>query len=371
MNSTAQCRVLVVDGHPKTCNLLTTKLNLSGFTSQPCTNGESALKLLSTEGFDAVICDLNMPGVSGLQLLEATRRLAPRTAFLIATGVGDVAKGVSAIKQGATDCILKPFQIESVMVSLRRALEMKRMEAELVDYRENLKIMVDHKNKQLMGAPQRIELTYDETLEALAAALDLRDYDLALHSRRVALFALEIAKRLNFSPTELKQVERSAYMHDVGKIGIPDSILLKPGELTPEESLVMQSHVRIGYELMSRVAFLSFAAQIILSHHESYDGSGYPEGLEGDQIHLGARIVAVANAFDAMRSDCPYRRGRPYSDVRAEIEREAGKQFDPKVVEVFLSIPEEALEKIRSEAARKFGPEASVDSESDGEQCPR
>jgi putative nucleotidyltransferase with HDIG domain len=352
MTSTPQARVLVVDDDAKICNLLTTKLNLCGFASRFCTNGEEALKLLSIEGFDAIISDLNMPGISGMQLLEAARRISPRTAFLMATGVGDVAVGVTAMKQGASDYILKPFQMEAVMLSLRRALEMKRMEAELTDYRENLENMVDQRTKQLMAATRRIELTYDETLEALAAALDLRDNDTAGHSRRVTLYTLEMARRLSFSPTELKQLERGALLHDIGKIGIPDSILLKPGKLTPEETLVMQSHVRIGYELMSRVAFLSDAALLVRTHQEYFDGSGYPQGLIGEEIPLGARIFAVADTLDAIMSDRPYRRGRPYSAARAEIQRESGKQFDPKVVDVFLSITEEEWQKIGAEATR-------------------
>jgi HD-GYP domain-containing protein (c-di-GMP phosphodiesterase class II) len=199
---------------------------------------------------------------------------------------------------------------------------------------------------------QRIELTYDETLEALAAALDLRDNDTAGHSRRVTLYSLAIATRLNFAPDELKQLERGAYLHDIGKIGIPDSILLKPGKLTPEEMAVMQTHARIGYELMSRVAFLSSASQIVLTHQERYDGTGYPQGLRGTQIPMGARVFAIADTMDAMMSDRPYRPGRPYSAARAEIIRESGKQFDPQVVAAFLSIPEKVWENIRSEAVR-------------------
>jgi putative nucleotidyltransferase with HDIG domain len=199
---------------------------------------------------------------------------------------------------------------------------------------------------------QRIEFTYDETLEALAAALDLRDNETAGHSRRVTLYSLEMAKRLNFSCDQLKQLERGAYLHDIGKIGIPDSILLKPGKLSPEERAVMQTHVRIGYELMSRVAFLSSAAQIVLTHQECYDGTGYPQGLVGGEIPLGARIFAIADTMDAIMSDRAYRRGRPYSVARAEIERESGKQFDPEVVAAFLSNSEETWLKIRSDAGR-------------------
>lgn len=351
MDNVPHFRILVVDDDTTICELLTTKLNFSGFTSQYCNSGEDALRLLAKETFDAIISDLNMPGISGLELLDATRRLVPHTAFLMATGVNDVAVGVSAMKQGAADYLLKPFQLDAVLVSLRRALEMKRMEAELEEYRHRLEDMVEQRTRQLKAAMRRIELTYDETLEALAAALDLRDNDTAGHSRRVTLYSLEMARRLDFTPDQLKQLERGAYLHDIGKIGIPDSILLKPGKLTPEETATMQTHVRIGYELMSQVAFLSSAAQIVLAHHECFDGTGYPQGLIGEEIPLGARIFSIADTMDAMMSDRPYRRGRPYSVARAEIIRESGKQFDPRVVAVYLSIPEEAWIKIRNEAS--------------------
>lgn len=354
MNSTPRYRILVVDDDSIICELLTTKLKFSGFTAQSCTNGEDALKALSKDSFDAIISDLNMPGISGLELLAATRRIAPHVAFLMATGVSDVAVGVGAMKQGAADYLLKPFQMEAVVVSLRRALEMKRMEAELAEYRQHLEHMVEERTKQLKAAMRRIELTYDETLEALAAALDLRDNDTAGHSQRVTLFSLEMAKRLNFSAEDLKQLERGAYLHDIGKIGIPDSILLKPAKLTPEETAIMQTHVRIGYELTSRVAFLSSAAQIVLTHQESFNGSGYPQGLAGDAIPLGARVFAIADTLDAMMSDRPYRRGRPYAVARAEIERESGRQFDPQVVAAFLAIPEETWVKIRTDATENW-----------------
>jgi response regulator RpfG family c-di-GMP phosphodiesterase len=353
MDTVPKSRVLVVDDDMAIRQLLATKLKISGFDVTACGSGEEALKILSAESYDAIISDLNMPGISGLELLAEAHHRFPRTAFLMATGVGDVSVGVAAMKQGAADYILKPFQMEAVTASLRRALEMKRMEAELDEYRQRLEEMVEQRTEQLKAAMRRIEFTYDETLEALAAALDLRDNETAGHSRRVTLYALELAQRCNFSPDDLKQLERGAYLHDIGKIGIPDLILLKPGKLTPEETSVMKTHVRIGYELMSRVAFLTSAAQIVLTHQECFDGSGYPQGLRGEEIPLGARIFAIADTLDAMMSDRPYRQGRPYAVARAEIQRESGKQFDPRIVAVFLEVPEEIWIQIRSEVARK------------------
>jgi putative nucleotidyltransferase with HDIG domain len=350
-DSGSQYCILVVDDDPIICTLLNAKLTLCGFDCQPCNSAREALDLLSKRSFDAIISDLNMPGMSGLELLEATRNLAPRPAFLMATGVNDVSVGVTAMKQGASDYLVKPFQMDAVVAALLRALEIKRMEAELQEYRERLEDMVDQRTKQLSDAMRRIELTYDETLEALAAALDLRDSDTAGHSLRVTLYSLEIGKKLGLTEDQLKQLERGAYLHDIGKIGIPDSILLKPEKLSPEEMAVMRSHVRIGFELMSRVAFLSAAAQIVLSHQEYYDGTGYPRGLAGDAIPLGARIFAVADTLDAIMSDRPYRVGRSFSEARAEIVRESGRQFDPQVVSVFLSIKEEEWMRIRQDVS--------------------
>jgi HD-GYP domain-containing protein (c-di-GMP phosphodiesterase class II) len=196
---------------------------------------------------------------------------------------------------------------------------------------------------------RRIEQTYDDTLEALAAALDLRDNETAGHSRRVTRYCLEMANAIGCSGEQLKQITRGAHLHDIGKIGIPDAILLKPGKLTAGEREVMQRHARIGYELVSRIAFLAPAAEIVLTHQERYDGTGYPQGLVGEEIPLGARIFAVADTLDAMTSDRPYRRALPFAAAQAEITRESGRQFDPEVVRVFHSISEKVWEDIRLE----------------------
>lgn len=350
-NSQPQARVLIVDDDPAICDVLALKLRYAGFLCKSCTRGDEALQLLAQEPFEAVISDLSMPGLSGFDVLQGTRRVRPHAAFLMSTGVDDLSVGIAAMKQGATDFIMKPFQIDAVVTSLHRALEIKKMELELESYRKHLEEMVEQRTEQLKAATLRIEMTYDETLEALAAALDLRDNETAGHSRRVTSCSLELGVVLGLSAEELKQLERGAYLHDIGKIGIPDSILLKPGRLTTEETAIMRTHVRIGYELMSRVAFLAPAAQIVLAHQEFYDGSGYPQGLAGEQIPLGARIFAVADTLDAVMSDRPYRPRRPYRVARSIIADESGRQFDPMVVSAFMTIPEQTWEQIRLETA--------------------
>ncbi len=323
----------------------------AGFECKCASRGEEALELLGREYFDAVISDLQMPGMSGLELLHEVRQKYPRSAFLMVTGENDIRVGIQAMKQGASDYVVKPVEFDALVASLGRALEMKRLELELEEYRLHLEEMVEQRTQQLQAAMRRIEGTYDETLEALAGALDLKDNETAGHSRRVTRYCLELAKALGCSAEQLKQIERGAYLHDIGKIGIPDSVLLKPGKLTSEEWEIMRTHARVGYELVSRIAFLASAAEIVLTHQERYDGTGYPQGLVGDKIPLGARIFAVADTLDAMTSDRPYRKALPFSVAWEEIKRESGRQFDPKVVRAFLSIPEKVWEEVRLEVS--------------------
>jgi hypothetical protein len=184
---------------------------------------------------------------------------------------------------------------------------------------------------------------YDELLEVLGVALDFRDNETAGHSRRVSRFCSEIAKAMGCPGDELVKINRGAYLHDLGKIAIPDAILFKKGKLTPQEWEVMKTHAWIGYNLVSRISLLAPVAEVLLTHHERYDGTGYPRGLHGNEIPLGARIFAVADTLDAMTSDRPYRKALPFAVAREEIARESGGQFDPKVVNAFLAIPEEML----------------------------
>jgi len=340
-------QILIVDDEPSISRLLNEKLSRQGFECNDCDAGDKALDMLAQKAFDAVISDLRMPGISGLDLLRQTRQAHPHLAFLMVTGVDDVRVGIQAMKEGADDYLLKPFQTDAVIVSVNRALEKRSLEQELAKYRAHLEDMVNQRTRQLQAALKRVEQTYDDTLEALAAALDLRDNETAGHSRRVMRYCLEIAKRMGCTPEQMRNIARGAYLHDIGKIGIPDAILLKPTKLTEEERQIMETHVRIGYELVCLIAFLANAAEIILAHHERFDGTGYPQGLVALEIPLGSRIFAVADTLDAMTSDRPYRRALPYLTAREEIIRESGRQFDPAVVQAFLTIPEEALESIR------------------------
>ncbi len=315
-------RVLVVDDESSVCTLLSERLGQDGYQCRTALSGEEALKLMAHDPADLVISDLRMKGISGMALLEEVRAKYPHAAFMVATGVDDIKVSIEAMKKGACDYLVKPIQLDGVIASVERALEKRRLEIEVENYRQNLEFMVEQRTRQLQVAMRRIELTYDETLEALGAALDLRDTETAGHSERVTRYTLVLAKAMGCTDEQLKQIRRGSYLHDVGKIGIPDSVLLKEGKLTAEEMAVMQDHVRIGYDVVCRIAFLAGAAEIVLTHQERYDGTGYPQGLMGTEIPLGARIFAVADTLDAMTSDRPYRRALPFQAARDELVRE-------------------------------------------------
>jgi HD-GYP domain-containing protein (c-di-GMP phosphodiesterase class II) len=237
-----------------------------------------------------------------------------------------------------------------VQARIQTHLRLHELQQTLRQQNDQLEELVNQRTRQLQVAVRRIKSMYDQTLRALGGALDLRDNETAGHSQRVTRYALEIGQAMVCDEEELGEIALGASLHDIGKIGIPDAILLKPGKLNPEETEIMRRHVNISYDLVSQHLFLSHAAQIVLSHHESHDGSGYPQGLIGNEIPLGARIFAVADTLDAMTSDRPYRAALPYRVAREEIKRCSGSQFDPDVVQAFLAIPEEVWNRIRAES---------------------
>lgn len=343
----SKAKVLIVDDEPAVGALVESVLRPRGFDCRTCTSGQDALAVLEGQNVDAIISDLRMPGLSGLGLLRKVRPHHPHLAFLMMTGVNDLSAGIEAMKEGSDDYLVKPLPMEEVVRGLARALERKNLERELAGYRQRLEEMVDQRTRQLRAAMKRVEHTYDETLRALGAALDLRDNETAGHSYRVMRYSVEIARQMGCPDAQITNIARGAFLHDIGKIGVPDAILRKPAKLTQEETAVMQTHVRIGYDLVCRIAFLSGAAEIVLTHHERYDGTGYPQGLAGIEIPLGSRIFVVADTLDAMTSDRPYRKALSFSTACDEILRESGRQFDPQVVNAFQRIGETVIEQIR------------------------
>jgi putative nucleotidyltransferase with HDIG domain len=334
-------RVLAVDDEPAASKLLSLIVCPPAFHCTTASNGQEALVALQHERFDAVISDLNMPGMSGMELLTQVRRRYPQMAILVTTGVDDVDVGVHAMRCGADDYLVKPLRESAVLASLESALHKRRLEQQLENYRQHLEEMVAERTAQLQAALQRIEHSYEDTLQALGVAIDLRDSETAGHSQRVCRYSVEIARAMGWSDKQLKSLARGAYLHDIGKLGIPDAILLKPGPLTADERKVMQQHAQIGFDLVKDIPFLEDAAEFILMHHERYDGGGYPRRLKGEEILLSARIFAVVDTLDAITSDRPYRSASSFESARETIRRLSGIQFDSRVADVFLNIAEE------------------------------
>jgi len=348
--SSSVTRVLIVDDEPAVRNVLGTLLLQAGVCSSAAASAQEALTLLEKISFGAVISDLRMGLTSGLDLLREVRTHYPQLAFLMATGVDDVRVGVQAMKQGADDYLLKPFDIDVVLASLQRALQRRQLEAELKNYRRHLEEMVSERTRQLQAAMTELEQSHSATLEALGSAIDLRDGATAGHSRRVLLYSMKIAAAIGGLETQLRTIGMGAWLHDIGKLAIPDAILLKPGPLNSQERRIMRRHVEIGYDLIKGIPFLAEAAEVILSHHERHNGSGYPLGLSGEGIPMCARIFAVADSFDAMTSDRPYRSAITMRNARNAIHAGRGTLFCPQVVDAFLATGEDAWQCLSSES---------------------
>ena len=346
----SEIRFLVVDDQPEIRALLEHILIAGGLYGDSCTDGNEALTILRQAKFQVVLAELNMPGISGMHLLEEVRVRFPEVAFLMVTGSDDIRQVVRAIKVGASDYLCKPIQPDALIASVQRAAAVKRIERRPHRRGSALKELVRIRSKQLRRALRLVKKISEGALLALRSSLDLRDHETAGHCQRVTQYSYELAKAMNCTPAELKRIVRGAFLHDIGKIAIPDAILRKPGPLTDQERAIMEAHVRIGFDLTRHIPFFAGAAEIVLTHHERFDGTGYPQGLAGTKIPLGARIFAVADTLDAMTRDRPYRRALPYAVARGEMIRESGHQFDPAVVEAFLSLPEQLLQRIRDEA---------------------
>src|SRR5579859_7833947 len=322
-------KVLVVDDEEAIREVVTTLLDAQGYHTVACANGKVGLETFRKDSFDLVLSDIVMPEMDGLKLLSELRVDDPDVPVIMVTAVHDISTALEAIRRGAYDYILKPFEKDQLYLSVRRALEHRRLVMENRNYQRNLEKLVEERTAQLQGTLEQLEQSYDDTLEALGGALDLKDAETEGHCKRVTAFTIAIAKDMDVEPALLPQIARAAFLHDIGKMAIPDLILRKPGPLTPEERGIMRTHCEIGYNMVTRIPFLREAAEIVLSHQEYYDGSGYPRGLRGEQIPLGARIFAVADALDAMISDRPYRKALSISHAREEIQRCSGSQFDP------------------------------------------
>jgi putative nucleotidyltransferase with HDIG domain len=352
-------RILIVDDEPYVRTLMAAMLEKSNYATVLAANGMEAIEHVEQDPpYDLILSDIVMTGVDGIGLLERARELHPNTPIVMVTAIHDVGVAISAMRKGAYDYLLKPFEKEQLLVTVRRALDYRRLVQQNLIYRHNLEQLVSARTEMLRQAMADLERSYDITLEALGDALDLKDAETEGHSRRVTAYTIALARHCGVDLAQTRIIARGAFLHDIGKMAIPDAILLKPGRLDPEEQAIMREHCARGYQIVRKIPFLEEAAEIVYSHQEFYDGNGYPRGLRGDEIPLGARIFAVADTLDAITSDRPYRKARSYAIARDEISRCAGTQFDPNVVDVFLGLPDSLWEDLRAEMTRhpRFSP---------------
>jgi putative nucleotidyltransferase with HDIG domain len=343
-------RVLVVDEQRQCRAEIDGMLEKPKYTTVLSSGGAEALALIEQDSpYDLVLSDLTTAGTHGSGLMGRLRRKQPDTPLVLLTPSHDRGAALAAVGQGAYDFLLKPFEREQLLATVKRALDYRRLLQQNAMYKQDLEQMVSARTGMLHQAIADLERSYDITLEALGDALDLKDAETEGHSKRVTAFTIALARGAGIPPHQIPVVARGAFLHDIGKMAIPDAILLKPSKLQADEQKVMREHCARGYQMLRKIPFLREAAEIVYAHQEHYDGSGYPRRLMGEQIPLGARIFAVADTLDAITSDRPYRKGNTFAAARQEIKRCSGTQFDPKVVEVYLSLPDQLWEDLRAE----------------------
>jgi putative nucleotidyltransferase with HDIG domain len=342
-------RILIVDAETHFRSLIGATLERQGYQVQLTACGREAIELLKQGAFDLVLTEVLIRDGSGVSLMEYIRARQPHLPVVMVTAVHDIDVVIDSMHRGAYDYLLKPFESEHLLGAVQRALEHRQALEESQIYQQNLEMAVRARTEMLRQAMEDLEQSYDITLEALGDALDLKDSETEGHSKRVTAYTIALARAMEISPAEIKVISRGAFLHDIGKMAIPDGILRKPGALTPEEQAVMRHHSAYGHQMLRKIPFLIETAEIVFTHHEHHDGTGYPCGLRGSEIPIGARIFAVADALDAITSDRPYRKARPFDTAREEILRCCGSQFDPGVVEAFLRIPSELWHELRSE----------------------
>jgi putative two-component system response regulator len=345
--ATTPARILIVDDDGHIRELVRRLLERAGYRCVTAENGVQAQKLLATQPFELMVCDLQMPGESGLDVISHVRATYPDTAAIMVTGVDDERLAGHALALGAYGYIVKPFSSTDLSIQVLNALRRRQLEIAQRHERERLEHMVEARTGELSQAIEDLKRSEEETVRRLSAAVEARDHETAEHIERVGDYSALVAAWLGLPADHCALIRRSSTLHDVGKIGVADEILLKPGPLTPAERVLMQRHAKIGHDILSGsdLDLLDLAATIAWTHHERVDGTGYPRGLAGSEIPLEGRIVAVVDVYDALTSDRPYRPALTHENAIALMCTGKGTQFDAIVLDAFLaclgdSVPE-------------------------------
>ncbi|MBN1558390.1 MAG: diguanylate cyclase [Lentisphaerae bacterium] len=335
-------RIVLVDDESAIRDLLRMMLERDGYVIKTCATAQEAIDAVQAEPgyYDVVLTDLGLPRKSGIDLLRDMSEIDESIVRIVMTGYATVDNAVNCLRQGAYDFIQKPVGRSQLSALIKRALEYRELRLERSRYQAHLEDMVRERSAQLAELLEAIRKSYEFTLEALVGMLDAREHQTGTHSLRTRELTLILARHMGLDENQLETVAHGALLHDIGKIGIPDTILLRPGPLAPDEWETMKKHPEIGYNILRSSPYLGEAADIVREHQENFDGSGYPAGLRGEEICIGARIFRVIDAYDAMRSARVYSAPLSEEEALREITENSGKQFDPQVVEAFLECRE-------------------------------
>jgi response regulator RpfG family c-di-GMP phosphodiesterase len=298
--------------------------------------GAEGLEYMENKPVDLVVLDIMMPGMDGITALREIKKRYPATEVILLTAYASIKTAKSAVRLGAFDYLTKPFDKDDLTKVVRRGLDKKQENDELKLEREELIFKTKNLEDQVTEARKNILLNFEGTVKALIATIDVKDHYTCSHSEKVAKWSSVIADELGVVSSEKRQVVQSAHMHDIGKIGIDEQILNKEDSLSDAEYTEMKKHPEIGASIIMHVPFLVDVVPVIRHHHERFDGKGYPDGIQGETIPLGARIVMIADAIDAMMHARPYRDSLPKEKIYQELEDNAGTQFDPEMVNVLL-----------------------------------
>jgi len=359
-------RVMVVEDEEGIRTLLDTALTANGYTVRTFPDAEQALAASRVDETEVAVVDIRMPGMDGLELSRELRARDAELPVIIMTAHADMDTAREAIRLGAYDYIAKPFDVDDVLLSVARAAERRALLAENRAYQRGLEARVEERTRQLSEAMSHVEQSFHdiqkahlESIFVLSRVTELNDEYTGNHIRRVSAYCEEVARGLGCDAEFLEQITYSSPMHDIGKISIPSEILGKPGKLTPDEFEVVKQHTVNGARILEGIPFLTMAREIALTHHERADGAGYPRRLKGDAIPLSGRIVAVADVFDALISRRPYKEPFSFEKSLDIMAREAGKQFDPRVLGVFLGLSDrvrQIAEQLADESGRPLPP---------------
>jgi putative two-component system response regulator len=323
--------ILIVDDESIVRRVLSGKLEAAGYRWEQASTAEEALTKIERNPVQLVILDIMMPGKSGVELLAEIKAAHPDVAVIMATAVVDINTAIECLKQGAYDYITKPFNLDEVVLSIDRALEKRRLELENRDYQLHLEQKVSQQARQ-------IRASFLNAITALVYALEAKDKYTSGHSQRVADISVAIAVEMGLTKSEIEKIRLAGLIHDIGKIGVRETVLNKPGKVNASEYRHIVSHSDIGEHILKPIVEDEAILKAVRHHHERYDGTGYPDQLAGEEIPLAARILAVADTYDAIISGRPYRAAESIQTARAEIQYYRGTQFDPMVVDAFLCI---------------------------------